>query len=290
VIRAIVLALTIVATRPALAGECSHGGGSSSSGSSSSSSSASDSSSYDSSSSSDSASAAVPACVEVSDVVGHSTCRSFGDGWKLSPHRPAVVIEVGGVARMLRPGFGIEGAAGHLGHTDGDFSYRMIADGDEAKAAAMGAVARLVVPTPYRFYGGVELEAGGIVRDTAYRVETTPITGTAQMPTVATRQDFYVGVGGIGGVRGRIGQTVLAAEVAAGVHSVQGVVDSRLGTCTITDVHWAHAAFVEPRVRADHWLNPWLTIGAYAGGDLLGGGQVLGMTFALHTRAFDRGW
>lgn len=274
-----------LAARPAAAGSCSHGGGGSS-GSSSSSSSSSGGGGSDSSSSGSSE----PACIEVSDVVGHSVCREFGDGWRLAPRMPAIVLELAAVYRRFAPGFGASGTAGHLAHTTGDFDYRMVPAGGASDAVGMGTAFRLVVPTPWRIYVGGEVELGGVVRDAAYQVETTPTNATAGTPTVAARQEMYLGYGGVAGIRGRLGRTVIAAEVAGGRRSLQSVVDSQLGACEITDYHWAHATYVEPRVRLDHHVNPWLGVGAYAGGDLLQRGHVVGVTLSFHMRAFDRGW
>jgi hypothetical protein len=109
---------------------------------------------------------------------------------------------------------------------------------------------------------------------------------------VTSNQALYLGGGGVVGVRGHLGpRLMLGAEVGGGARTVQINVTSALGACEIIDHHYATEAYLEPRVRADYWVTPWVTVGAFAGGDLIGGGgQMAGAAVSLHLRAFDRGW
>jgi hypothetical protein len=288
------------------AGECSHGGGDSggssdgSSGGSSGGSSSSSDASSDSSSSSDytdssasSTTTVTPAgCAEVSDVVGYSQCRDFGDGWSAPARLPAISIELGTFARRLGPR--LAGATGTMSHDLGGYSYRVIDPVDSGPTAvAMGTELRLTMATPPGVYFGVETEIGGMVRDAQFGVEMSsppPTTADGRRPTVTTEQRLYVSGGGVVGVHHRFGRTMLGAELGGGVRTVQVAVRSQLGACDITDFHYASEGYVEPRVRLDYWANPWFTLGMFAGGDLRHHGAMIGAQLTVHLRAFDHSW
>lgn len=292
-----------IGIRAAEAGECSHGGGDSGSsggssgGSSSGSSSSSDSSSssssdYTDSSSSSTTTATSVGCSEVSDVVGYSQCRDFGDGWSAPARLPAISIELGTFARRLGPR--LAGATGTMSHDMGGYSYRVIDPVDTGPTAvAMGTEIRLTMATPPGVYFGIETEIGGMVHDAHFGVEMsspTPTTIDGRRPTVTTEQRLYVSGGGVLGVHHRFGRTMIGAEVGGGVRTVQVRVRSQLGACDITDFHYATEGYVEPRVRLDYWANPWFTLGMYAGGDVRHHGAMIGAQLTVHLRAFDHSW
>jgi hypothetical protein len=304
-VRALVVGLTGAALAlvpsSARAGECSHGGGSSgggssgggssggsSSGSSSSSSSSSDYSSSESSYSTDSG-GAVAACSETSDIVGRSQCRSFGEGWSAIAKIPAFAIELGTFARRLAPSLNTR--AGTMAHEHGTFGYRVVDPASSGGASgAMGLSLRISVATRYHLYFGMEGEVGSVVSGRDYGVEMTS-ADNERMPTLSSEESLYVAGGLVGGARTRLGGIVLGGEVVAGARTVQLQVHSTLGACIITDNHYATEPFVEPRVRAEYFVNPWLAIGAYAGKDLVGGGGAMaGAAISGHLRAFDGGF
>ena len=295
------LGVTLLAATDARAGECHHGdsggGGSSSSGSSSDSSSSSSSSSSsdswsDSSSSSSSSSSSttvdvVPACIDASDVLGEARCRDFGEGWAGRGQQPAVTLEVGTFVRTLRPGFG--NTSGSMDHLTSRYAYKVIEpmDREEERATAIGLDLRTVIALRSAFYLGLDGELGGVVGEPSYDVEMTSTSGDGRA-SVETRQGLYVAGAGLLGVRGRLGGTTLSAEVAAGVRVIQLAVESHIGVCDITDHHYNTEPFVEPRVRLDRWVNPWMTMGVFAGGDAWTHSYMVGVGIGGHLRAFDQ--
>ncbi len=220
-------------------------------------------------------------CAEVSDVVGRQLCGRFGEGWSERTHLPALAVEAGFFTHQLDAGFA---AAGVMEHDTGSFAYRVATESDRATAA--GAALRLALALPAPLYVGADLELGGLVSDTGADVE---MTGGGAGPSMAAHRTLYVGAGGVAGVRGQLGRAGLAAEVVAGVRDVSLSVESQHGACITSETHHLTAAFVEPRVRVDVWLTPWITIAGFAGSELDGDSKMVGASLAFHLRAFDRG-
>jgi hypothetical protein len=257
------------APRPAPAGSCRGSGG----GGSSSSSGGSDGSDDG------------PSCTEVSDVVGHQLCGRFGDDWSGRASLPPLSTEVGFFTRRLGTGYG---ASGTMEHETDTFAYRV--PGRPDRGTAMGATVRLAAALPAHLYVATDLELGALVSDTPMGVEMTGVGSDGLAPSISAGETLYAGAGGVAGLRGRLGDVVLAAEMAAGARFLGLSVESRYGACIVSDTHYHVAGFVEPRVRVDYWLNPWLTVGGFAGSDLVGGSQMIGAGLGFHLRAFDRGW
>jgi len=262
---AALLALGASVPRPARADSCrgSGNGGSSSAGGGS----------------GDDSSAA--ACSEVSDVVGHQLCGRFGAGWSERTHLPALSIEAGLFTRQLDAGFATSGV---MEHDTGSFAYSVATESDRATAA--GAALRLALALPEPFYLGADLEIGGLLSGSGADVE---MTGGGGGPIMAAHRTLYLGAGGVAGVRAQLGRAGLAAEMVAGVRDVSLAVNSQHGACILSETHHRTAAFVEPRVKIDVWLSPWITIAAFAGGELDGDSKMIGASLAYHLRAFDRG-
>ena len=81
------------------------------------------------------------------------------------------------------------------------------------------------------------------------------------------------------GARTSISQSnVFALETAAGA-----LITASAQTATDT-----RGSF-EVRARADRWLNPWLSLGAFAGVDPFARDVSAGLLFGFHARAFDGG-
>jgi hypothetical protein len=278
--------------RPAIAGSCGGGGdsdgGSSSSGSDSSSSDSSSSdSSYSSSDSSSSSSEPTPACLETSDVVGRQQCGSFGDNWGGTSRVPPIIAELGTFSRRIDPRFS---GGGVLAHDGGAFAYSVVPGERDSGATAVGMVIRLGSALPSHLYAGIEGEIGGVVSDGGADIAMLAPASDGSMPSVTTNEALFVGGGAYAGVRGRFGRLSAAAEVGAGARAIQLHVDSRYGDCVVSEYHYDASGYVEPRVRADYWVNPWLTVGGYAGTDLEGRLATMGLTLAAHVRAFDGNW
>jgi hypothetical protein len=169
-------------------------------------------------------------------------------------------------------------------HDTASFAYSVATDSDRATAA--GAAMRLALALPEPFYLGADLEIGGLLSDSGADVE---MTGAGAGAVMAAHRTLYLGAGGVAGVRARLGRAGLAAEMVAGVRDVSLSVDSQHGACILSETHHRTAAFVEPRVKIDMWLTPWITIAGFAGGELDGDSKMVGASIAYHLRAFDRG-
>jgi hypothetical protein len=279
VVGAMVLAM-IGAEARARAGSCggdSDSGGSSDSGSSSSSSDSGD------SSSSDSSTTTVVSCVETSDVLGRRQCSGFGT-WAMGPVLPTVTIEVGTSVRSIATGrLAFSGTVDH-----GDLgSYRFTMRGrpsDDADAAVVGADLRAIAGR--RWYGGVELTVGGVAADDRGLAMTID-TGDTQADATPTLR-MYVGTGAVAGVRAHLGPVTLAAEAFAGVRVINATVESRFGTCETTASARDVSASLELRARAEAWVTPWMTVGAFTGQDVrLPETRSYGLDLGGHVRAFD---
>ncbi|MCB9562086.1 MAG: hypothetical protein H6708_16910 [Kofleriaceae bacterium] len=275
----------------ARAGSCGGGGdsgGGSSGGGSSGGDSSSDSGdsgggdSSDSSYDSGSTSTAAPACVETSDVVGHQQCGRFGT-WQMPRVAPFVSVELGSSVRTFSMrAMQFSGRVDHGDH--GAYTYRVTGGDLGADVAAVTADSRILVGR--RVYGGVEASVGGVAGDEGQATEA--MAGATMRPSVTASLTG----GGVLGARLRVRQgrrpITLSAEVFAGVQTVMVEVHSQYLACDTTSTSSAHQTLVEPRLRAEAWLSPWMTVGAFAGSDLLHpGGEVMGVYLGAHVRAFD---
>ncbi len=272
---AVLLAATVAAARSARADGCRGGGGGGGG------------SGHSGAGSGSDASAAGSSCSEVSDVVGHQRCGHFGASWAGAARRPPITTEIGFFARRLHAGFG---ASGVMEHDTGSFAYQVLPEDDGRTAA--GAALRLAMVLPGHLYVGTDFEIGGLVSGASVGVEMSAAgDGGAggSTPSMTADQTLYLAAGGVAGVRGRLGPLVLAAEAVAGVRDVSLSVDSRHGACILSDTHHRVAGFIEPRVKIDVWLSPWITIAGFAGTELDGKSGMVGTSVAFHMRAFDRG-
>ena len=64
--------------------------------------------------------------------------------------------------------------------------------------------------------------------------------------------------------------------------------DSSYSYCEHTSTIRASAPLLEARVRAERWLNPWISVGATVGTSLIEQGAWMGgLNIGFHTRAFS---
>lgn len=136
-----------------------------------------------------------------------------------------------------------------------------------------------------RVYVGGELSVGG-----------GPAPGGAvrskseHVPVLTERSNFQITTGAILGVAiDRLGPMQPRAEVYGGVRVLlsHAETDNCQGSSGCTNLFGAQP-FVMPRIGADFWLNPFLTLGPWFGVDLVNQGTFAGgLTFALHGRAYD---
>ena len=189
---------------------------------------------------------------------------------------PPVHVEIGAVTRRVD---GDIAHSGQLDHETGVFSYR--AESSPAAATAVGLT--LTATSAGWAYYGVDFEFGGIVTDPAIDVAIERASMEAPSPTVKGKRGGYASGGAVAGLRHRIGRLRGAAEVVAGYRGVDVVVKSTYGACQLTEHHWVDELFLEPRLRLDAQLSGRFALAAFAGSNLHGNIDVVGLTLAIDT-------
>ena len=283
IIAASIATLAVLSARAASAWACGAGGDSGGSSDGGGSSSSDSGGSSDSSSSSDGE--AYVGCVETSEVLGRRQCGGFGE-WAMPPVVPAIAIELGTSVRSF--GLGHLRLGGTIDHAEhGSYTYSMVGGGaSEAQPMGIAGGLDLRMLGGRRIYGGVEASIGGISADegSMQMVSNDAMPGATLEPTV----QLHVSGGAVVGARLPLGDFQLAAELMAGTRMVQVSLHSRYGACETTEYERFVTPVVEPRLRLDYWANPWLTLGAFAGFDVLSkDSQVFGVYLGGHSRAFD---
>ncbi len=268
---------------------CGGGGGGGSSGGSSGgggSSSGGDSSGGSSSSSSSGESSSPPPCIDDTDVVGYRHCTKFGAGWGISPQMPRFFIEMGTNVRQLS-GSPVSGRTATVWHGAEQFAYRMVTSADAGDAGATGVASSLRIGFGLGrgMYAGVEGELGGLTSSPA-RVEMTA-SGVFGTPETSSGTPLLLGASGFVGVRVASGRASLSVEGAGGVRNVRYDTTSTYHDCVDTTVVSVVQGVVEARARGELWINPWVTLGAQAGANVVARGDwMTGLYVGFHSRAF----
>lgn len=278
--RVAVASLALIAGRAELAHACGADGSGDSGGSSGSSGGGSSGggSGGDSSSSS---STAVPACYEVSDIVGYRQCTSYGAGWAIPEHLPALALELSTwTARVDLADVDVSGSIHHS--TGPDYTYRVVGRDLGSTALANGLKLRMVGHRG-RVYAGLEGAAAHLGSDQRTQMMADGMT------ELTSNADTLMMGGLVIGVDHPVGRMTVGLEAFAGGRGVVVEATSHRGACETEDQRVVGHAVVEGRVRADVWLTPWLTAGGYAGKDAVTGQTSAGLSLAGHLRAFDGG-
>jgi hypothetical protein len=92
---------------------------------------------------------------------------------------------------------------------------------------------------------------------------------------------------GVAGARTGTGRTSLALEAAGGVHIASYEYHSQYIACAqSTSIHDS-APLLEVRASAEHWVNPWMNVGATVGGSVIDrGAWMAGLYLGFTTRGF----
>jgi hypothetical protein len=274
----LVLLATLLLARDAYASR-SCGSGTSGGSSSSSSSGSSDSSS--SSSSSGSTATAAPACIDDTDVVGYKQCTKFGQRWGMHPRVPRFSVEMGTNIRQ----FAGTSGTGSVWHGAENFAFRMVTPTSSEGATAIASTLRMGVGLPHGLYTGIEGEFGALT--TAPGNFQMSDVGTFGTPEVTERSAMLFGGTAFLGTRISSGRLSLALEGAGGVRSVRYRATSTYHNCVDTATVTATQGVLEARARAELWLNPWFTLGAQAGANVVAKGDwMTGVFIGIHNRAF----
>jgi hypothetical protein len=266
---------------PAVAWAC--GGGGDSGGGDSGSSGGGDSSSSSSDSGySSSSSESTPACVDTTDVHGYRECTDFG-AWRA--RRSAVAIEIGLVASAVD----ISGltASGAIDHDGSMYTYRVVGEDLGGRVAAQGLALRTLLHGR-TWYGGFESSFARLSAEE--RVETMEPRTTLTTRALGSSTALVV-VGNrlwLDRTFDRAFSPVsLAAEVAGGVRLTSIEAESETGVCITTDRTIHGSPVVEARLRADWWISPSASLGAWSGTDLIARTPSIGLMYSSHLRAFD---
>lgn len=225
----------------------------------------------------------VPACEDSSDVVGYRRCSSYGSRWAIPEHLPALALELS--SWTARIDLADVEAGGTVHHSFGDdYNYRVVGADLGGSALANGLKLRLV-----GHHRGLYLGVEGAVGHLGADRRTTPMATSDGLTAMTSSADTLVMGGAVLGIDRGYGRVSLGAEVMGGARGVVVEAKSVRGACETTDTTVVGHAVVEGRVRADVWLTPWITAGAYAGKDVLDGQTSAGLSLGGHLRAFDGG-
>ncbi|MFK7987578.1 MAG: hypothetical protein AB8I08_16280 [Sandaracinaceae bacterium] len=219
-----------------------------------------------------------PVCVEVSDTVGESVCRRFGRGWDTS-NATSVRLSISPVFRVLRlDGVSFRGEANHddRNYQTGNGSHGL----DGPMVLAGGANARLDVGFLDYFSAGVEASiVGGEARGPTRRdgrVSVTPMS--LQVPA------FGLNVGGAI----PLGIVTLRPELHLGYRILVLRSRTRVGGCIDISTSSEGQGVVEPRLTAEVFVSPFISLAGTVGTNVLAPGEMYGaLSLSLHSRAFD---
>ncbi|MEZ4399808.1 MAG: hypothetical protein R3B06_07305 [Kofleriaceae bacterium] len=224
-----------------------------------------------------------PACYDVSDIHGYQQCRSYGSDWAIPEHLPAIALELS--SWSTRVDFGAVDVRGTMSHDSGtSYNYRVVGTDLGADQAAAGAKLRLVGHHG-RFYLGLEGGLARVAGDGRVMTDASP----DGLTTLTTSADTLALGGVVAGIDHRVGRLSIGGELFAGGAGLVVEATSVRGACETSDTHWAGRGVIEARARADVWMTPWLTVGAYGGKDVVSGVASAGLGIGGHLRASTPG-
>lgn len=226
---------------------------------------------------------AAPACEDSSDVVGYRRCTSYGAGWAIPEHLPALALELS--SWTARVDLADVDVGGSVHHSFGDdYNYRVVGADLGGSALANGLKLRVV-----GHHRGLYLGVEGAVAHLGADRRTTPMATSDGLTQMTSSADTLVMGGAVVGIARGYGRVALGAELMGGARGVVVEAQSARGACETTATSVAGHAVLEGRVRADVWLTPWITVGGYAGKGLVDGQASAGLSLGGHLRAFDGG-
>lgn len=201
---------------------------------------------------------------------------------------PRVIIEMGTAFRVSPSLAG--GQTGHVSHDGQAFAYRTVMPaGESGDDLSMVSTLRIGIGLGRSFYIAMEAEAGGLVAPAAASAEMMS-SGALGSPTVRQARGLVVNAYGVIGARAQTKRGTLGVELAGGTRTVQYTYESNYGACETTSSVRGVAPVLEARVRAEHWLSPWISVGASFGSNVVERGSWMGGAyFGFHSRAFAGG-
>jgi hypothetical protein len=227
-----------------------------------------------------------PECLGESRVIGRSECAEFGR-WALPPDLPRVQVTFGVSVRDLGE-HGLDlGGAGSPPQV-----AALIAGGADPRGAVVegpGGMGGDVIAFDLRMtgeltralYTGIDVSVGR-ARISHPRFER------AAGVTIEETGGMYYGAGGVGGLVLHGGPLVVRAEILGGARLAEVALSSEEDGLTRRSRASAVQPILEPRVGAELWLGPWLTLGAHVGSDVLRDGDLfLGLRLSIYGRAYN---
>lgn len=217
-------------------------------------------------------------CVETSDVVGHTRCRRFGDGWNGGDQLPFRVT-LGPSFRRLSVGhLSFRGQTDHHNrrHGYGDAGR----DLNDPDPFAGGLLGRLDLTFLDYLSVGAEVFGAGVAVGGITRLEGE-VSHTPQAL-------LTLGGGLVLGVAIPVDVVTLRAEVLLGGRGVMLHSETRVRDCIGGASSWVAEGVVEPRVGASIFVLPFLSVNAWVGSNVLVPGDLhVVLALGAHTRSYD---
>lgn len=205
-------------------------------------------------------------CVDTTDLVGERKCSRYGLGWSNEKQWP-LVLRFGLRHTSFSPrGLAFGGARSFSGE---DFGADMVRTYGVDTGFTVFLVGQLYLGLEAAFlFGAVETRS---LMTTSGEASISMFQGTLPL-----------------GYRIPLGRASLRAEAALGAARIS-VGHRAVGEEGLRRVSSdAIQGVVEPRLAADFWVSPYVTVGAYGATNILDtGGYAMGLTVAVHHRNFD---
>lgn len=220
-------------------------------------------------------------CVEQSDVTGDKVCGRYGDRWSTERTFP-LVISAGFWSGHVVP-------AGHSWNANlGKDNPKKF--GVSGNALGMRAIDDV----------GFDFRMHGFATKSFYIGLDWAFAFGAVKPNLEPRTDYELrDKGGLNWIHARLA-TVLGGRVPLGPFSarLEALVGVQIASLTLEGRRpggeWVKGSvtavglLLEPRLAVDVWTSPWSTISVWGGGNVLfPADRTMGLSFALHGRAFD---
>ncbi len=220
-------------------------------------------------------------CREVSDVVGYEHCTRYGFGWA-EEHSAPILLELSlGPTFLDTKNRTMSGSFGK--NQKGSFEYPGSRVGHGVSDRSLGL--RIGAPFVPWAYAGFELGFGG-------GSNKLPATTTSEYSVSASTSGingFAFHGGAYGGLRAPLGYLSIRVETLFGGHMIgtsQIARDAKGSSrsATVNVATWV----IEPRVYADVWVAPWMTLSVFGGINAVHfADKTAGLSIGFHGRNYD---
>lgn len=223
-------------------------------------------------------------CVEVSDVVGEQRCERYGAHWSVERKWPITFRFGLRHAAISTEGLSFSEAYKSRNRPKGYHGYDF--RGEELGTPSL---------TGFGFDGGASIF---VVGQLYLGLEGGLALGAFRSPTFTAGRHLLRDAGGVDvtlvhggsavGYRIPLGRASIRSEVLFGGVLAQVSHSTVLDGRTERKDAGAFRGLIEPRIAADVWFTQHVSVGVYAGMNLLDtGGHATGLSLTWHNRAFD---